>query len=159
MIFHLTSLRLQTRKVIKCVLRFWKVGSSISIKQATRLLMLKLVPKQIFRQKTINAYFSPNLSRTALIPCTFCLRSAPLISWAVHYGSSSPTRLCTLLAAVTALPGRTISLSLARFILDVWQVVKAVCERIGGKRWGLSGTREQPKSSVLYFWMFSLRGF
>lgn len=159
MVFHLTYLRLQARKVIKYVLRFWKVGSSINIKETTRLLILKLVPKHVFRQKTINTYFLPSLFRTGLIPYTFCLWSALLISRAMHRGSSSPTCLCTLPAAVMALPGRAITPSWARFILDAWKVVKAVCERIGGKRWGLSGIREQPESLVLYFWLFSLTGF
>ena len=54
---------------------------------------------------------------------------------------------------------RTTTLSLARFILHVWKVVKIVYEQIQVKRWGPSGIREQPKSLVLYFWMFSLKSF
>jgi len=73
-VFHLTYLRLQSSKVIKHVLRFWKVGNSINIKQTTRLLVLKHVLKQFLRlgsQKNINDFFLQNLFGTGLNPYTF----------------------------------------------------------------------------------------
>lgn len=107
-IFHLTYLRLQSSKVIKCVLSFWKVGNSINIKQTTRLLILEHVPKLIFRlgsQRNMNDYFFPNLFGTGLIPSNFWLRSV-LISWAVQCSSSYLACPCILCLTVTALPGR-----------------------------------------------------
>lgn len=161
-VFHLTYLRPQSSKVIKRVLSFWKVGNSINTKLTTRLPLLKRVPKQFFRlgsQKNSNDYFLPNLFGTGLIPHTFWLRSVLLTSRAGHCSSSHPTVHSSRVFQSRFSQERTTPLSSARFILHIWKVVKIVYEQIQVKRWGLSGIREQPKSLVLYFWMFSQKSF
>lgn len=144
-----------------CVLSFWKVGNSINIKQTTRLLILKHVSKQFLDwapRKTLMTIFYQIYLGLDLLHTLFgcgqfsfhglCIVAAPISL--VHAS-------CVLQLELSQ--ERTTTLSLARFILRVWKVVKIVYEQIQVKRWGLSGIREQPKSLVLYFRIFSLKSF